>query len=234
MAKRGNGAGSVYHRKSDNKWVGSISLENGKRKVFYGKTQKEVQDKVNEALYQQQKGMLITAPNEPLKVYLERWLEIVCMPPNWLCCKKCGRDALDVKAHLLFSLGGHSKQAGDERNLILDVSLPHPSDLSLPDHVHDLVPLERSPGRFHGKEAHPWLGQSFDKAVILLDQVIQVFDLPEFDLLGKGSSGFEVGNGLGIGRILIDINHTRNRRGGGISRSSGLFHLLFDRTSLRS
>ncbi len=82
MSKRGNGAGSVYHRKSDNKWVGSISLENGKRKVFYGKTQKEVQDKVNEALYQQQKGMLITAPNEPLKVYLERWLEVVCMPPN--------------------------------------------------------------------------------------------------------------------------------------------------------
>ena len=82
MAKRGNGAGSVYHRKSDNKWVGSISLENGKRKVFYGKTQKEVQDKVNEALYQQQKGVLITAPNESLKVYLERWLEVVCMPPN--------------------------------------------------------------------------------------------------------------------------------------------------------
>ena len=67
MAKRGNGAGSVYHRKSDNKWVGSISLENGKRKVFYGKTQKEVQDKVNEALYQQQKGVLITAPNESLR-----------------------------------------------------------------------------------------------------------------------------------------------------------------------
>jgi len=82
MAKRGNGAGSVYHRKSDNKWVGSVSLENGKRKVFYGKTQKEVQDKVNEALYQQQRGTLITAPNEPLKDYLGRWLEEVCIPPN--------------------------------------------------------------------------------------------------------------------------------------------------------
>src|SRR5260370_9228599 len=82
MAKRGNGAGSVYYRKSDNKWVGSITLESGKRKVFYGKTQKEVQNKVNEALYQQQKGTLITAPHEPLKDYLERWLEDVCTPPN--------------------------------------------------------------------------------------------------------------------------------------------------------
>ena len=82
MAKRGNGAGSIYHRKSDGKWVGSITLENGKRKVLYGKTQKEVQEKVNEALYQQQKGTLITAPNELLKDYLERWLEEVCTPPN--------------------------------------------------------------------------------------------------------------------------------------------------------
>lgn len=74
MAKRGNGAGSVYRRKSDGKWVGSITTEEG-RKVFYGKTQKEVQDKVNEALYQQQKGMLVTGPNVTLQEYLESWLE---------------------------------------------------------------------------------------------------------------------------------------------------------------
>jgi integrase len=82
MAKRGNGAGSIYRRKSDGKWVGSITLDNGKRKVFYGKTQKEVQDKVNDALYEQQRGMLVTAPNEPLKDFLTRWLEEVCAPPN--------------------------------------------------------------------------------------------------------------------------------------------------------
>jgi len=82
MAKRGNGAGSIYHRKSDNKWVGSITLEDGKRKVFYGKTQKEVQDKVNDALYEQQRGTLVTAPNETLKDFLTRWLEEVCTPPN--------------------------------------------------------------------------------------------------------------------------------------------------------
>ena len=45
MAKRGNGAGSIYHRKSDGKWVGSITLSDGKRKVIYGKTKKEVQEK---------------------------------------------------------------------------------------------------------------------------------------------------------------------------------------------
>ena len=80
MAKRGNGAGSIYHRKSDNKWVGSITLEDGKRKVFYGKTQKEVQDKVNEALYEQQRGMLATGSNATVQEYVEQWLEEVHKP----------------------------------------------------------------------------------------------------------------------------------------------------------
>ena len=71
----------------------------------------------------------------------------------------------------MLRLGRHSKQAGDEGGLILDVALPHPSDLSLPDHVHDLVPLQRSPGRFKGKEAQPWFDHPFEKAVVLLDQV---------------------------------------------------------------
>ena len=70
-------------------------------------------------------------------------------------------------------------------DLPLDVSFVHPSDLSLANHVHDLIPLQRSPCRFQGKEAHPWLDQPLDEAVVLLDQVIQVFDLPQFDLLGK-------------------------------------------------
>lgn len=75
MAKRGNGAGSIYRQKSTGKWGGSITLENGKRKYFYGKTQKEVQDKINEALYEQQRGMLATGSNATMQEYLEDWLE---------------------------------------------------------------------------------------------------------------------------------------------------------------
>lgn len=75
MAKRGNGAGSIYRQKSTGKWGGSITLENGKRKYFYGKTQKEVQDKINDALYEQQRGMLATGSNATMQEYLEDWLE---------------------------------------------------------------------------------------------------------------------------------------------------------------
>ena len=75
MGKRGNGEGSIYFRTSDEKWVGSITLENRKRKVFYGRTRKEVQEKLKVALRDQQQGTLITAPKQTLAQFLFEWLE---------------------------------------------------------------------------------------------------------------------------------------------------------------
>lgn len=42
MGKRGNGEGSICQRKSDGRWMGMISLRDGGRKYFYGKTRQEV------------------------------------------------------------------------------------------------------------------------------------------------------------------------------------------------
>src|SRR5215472_16994228 len=75
MGKRGNGEGSIYFRRSDEKWVGSITLENRKRRVFYGKTRKEVQEKLKVALREQQQGTLVTAPRQTLAQFLTDWLE---------------------------------------------------------------------------------------------------------------------------------------------------------------
>ena len=75
MGKRGNGEGSIYFRKSDEKWVGSITLDNRKRKVFYGKTRKEVQEKLKVTLREQQQGTLVTAPRQTLAQFLTDWLE---------------------------------------------------------------------------------------------------------------------------------------------------------------
>src|ERR1700726_3032092 len=80
MAKRGNGEGSVYKRKSDGKWVTSLTLEDGRRKVFYGRTKKEVTDKLIQARGEQQKGMLVSAKDQTLQEYLESWLENVKKP----------------------------------------------------------------------------------------------------------------------------------------------------------
>ena len=92
------------------------------------------------------------------------------------CVAKTRRERNGKRLPVLLGLGRHSKEAGDEGDLPADVAFGHAMHLSLAKHVHDLVPMPRSPGRFHGKEAQPGLDKSFDKAMVLLDQVMQVFD----------------------------------------------------------
>src|SRR6266567_4970716 len=90
-----------------------------------------------------------------------------------LCCKNSRRTFMGVQSHLLFSLGRHAKQAGDEGHLPSDISFVHPVHLSLANHMHRFIALKCSPCRFHGKEAHPRLDESFEKAVVLLDRLFK-------------------------------------------------------------
>ena len=66
----------------------------------------------------------------------------------------------------------------DELNLLPNIRTAHPPRLPLPDHVHSLVALDRSPRRL--KITKPLLGfhASFDRSVILLHDVVQVLDRP--------------------------------------------------------
>jgi integrase len=104
MAKqRGHGEGSIYQRK-DGRWVASITLENRKRKQFYGKTRKEVQEKLRVALNEQRLGTLATGPQQTLKQYLEYWLEDVHKPAIRLSSYMQYRGILDKH---IFPLLGH-------------------------------------------------------------------------------------------------------------------------------
>ena len=76
MARRGHGDGSIYKRQ-DGRWAASISLEGRKRKTFYGKTRKEVQEQLNKALYEQKQGTLVVGPRQTVGEYLKYWLENV-------------------------------------------------------------------------------------------------------------------------------------------------------------
>jgi integrase len=78
MARRGHGEGSIYHRK-DGRWAATITLENHKRKTFYGSTRKEVQERLKIALREQQQGTLVNAPQQMVGQYLQQWLEN-CQP----------------------------------------------------------------------------------------------------------------------------------------------------------
>ena len=102
MGRRGHGEGSITRRK-DGRYQAAITLENHKRKYFYGKNRKEVQDKLNRALYDQKQGALATGPQQTLKVFLEKWLEQVCrltMKPNTY---KTYRSM--ARAHIIPALG---------------------------------------------------------------------------------------------------------------------------------
>jgi integrase len=70
MKRRGNNEGSIYQRK-DGLWAGSISLESGKRKVVYGKTRKEVSQK----LAQVQRAIADGQPLGKDRITVRQWLD---------------------------------------------------------------------------------------------------------------------------------------------------------------
>jgi hypothetical protein len=128
---------------------------------------------------------------------------------DWLCCKKLRRSPGRMKSRHLLHLGNHSKQAGDEGYLTFDVPFGDIVDLSFVYHAHDLITLKRSLSRFKRKEAHPWFDQSFDEAMVLFNQIVEVFYLPQFHVLRQDSSSFDLGNRFGVGRIFVHIDDPR-------------------------
>jgi integrase len=72
--RRGHGEGSIYQQ-TDGRWTAAITLEHRKRKAFYGKTRKEVQEKLKQALHEQLQGTLVMAPQQTIAQFLVDWLE---------------------------------------------------------------------------------------------------------------------------------------------------------------
>lgn len=74
MAKRANSEGSIY-RRQDGRWCASVTLADGRRRSFYGKTRAEVGQKLILALKAQQDGMPIPGDRLTVGHYLQQWLE---------------------------------------------------------------------------------------------------------------------------------------------------------------
>jgi len=83
--RRGHGEGSIY-RRSDGRWCSVVDLGyiNGKRvrKTVYGKTRKEVADKLPTLLTAQQQGMALPTSTTKVSAFLTRWLEEAVKPTN--------------------------------------------------------------------------------------------------------------------------------------------------------
>jgi integrase len=80
MAKRGNGEGSIYFQASRDRWAGAVTLENGKRKVLYGKTRQEVARKLAAALRDIDQGLPIPGGRLTVGRFLTEWLEQAARP----------------------------------------------------------------------------------------------------------------------------------------------------------
>ena len=76
MGRRGNGEGTITRRK-DGRYEAKYTVytaEGPKRRALYGKTRKEVADKLAKALADRASGYTFDAENMTVGEYLDRWL----------------------------------------------------------------------------------------------------------------------------------------------------------------
>jgi integrase len=79
--RRASGEGSIFYREDRERWVGIIDLGwiNGKRqrKSVFGKTQKEVREKMAALRREQERGVNIAVKSQTVEQYLKQWLSDV-------------------------------------------------------------------------------------------------------------------------------------------------------------
>jgi integrase len=73
--RRGRGEGSIYRRK-DGSWVAQYTTGD-KRRYIYGKTKKEVAERLNRALAARDSGIVYDSQNLKVAGYLDRWLDSI-------------------------------------------------------------------------------------------------------------------------------------------------------------
>jgi len=74
MSKRGNGDGTAITRHSNGQWWTRVTLPDGKRKAFYGATQREVREKRDQYLADYRAARISTDAAQPTGKYLRDWL----------------------------------------------------------------------------------------------------------------------------------------------------------------
>ena len=85
MAKRrGHGEGAIFYREDRKRWVASVDLgwEGGKRRRrdLYGKTRREVAEKLARALQAQREGRELPPERTMVGPFLDDWLETIVKP----------------------------------------------------------------------------------------------------------------------------------------------------------
>src|SRR5262245_13947277 len=89
------------------------------------------------------------------------------------CVAKNMLGHINTERH--FSSGGNIEEIGHKPILSANVAFPDPFNLSLPNHVHDLIPSDGPPRRVETEEAESGIDPALYESAPLLDFVIEVF-----------------------------------------------------------
>ena len=79
MAKRGNSEGSICKR-PDGRYEARVTLPDGKRKSFYGKTRQEANQKLLQAQKAISDGLPLAGERQNTGAFLEAWLRDSAAP----------------------------------------------------------------------------------------------------------------------------------------------------------
>ncbi|HEV2123235.1 MAG TPA: tyrosine-type recombinase/integrase [Chloroflexota bacterium] len=102
--RRGHGEGTIRHR-PDGLWEARLSLPNGKRKSVYGKTRKDVQDKLRASQRDLDAGLDVGAPKQTVERFLTDWLADVAEPSLRPGTLKSYESY--VRLHIIPAIGHH-------------------------------------------------------------------------------------------------------------------------------
>lgn len=79
MTRRANSEGTTCKR-SDGRWVAAVTLDGGKRRYFYGASQRDAQDKLRAAKRAIDDGLPVSSDRQKVGTFLTRWLAEVAEP----------------------------------------------------------------------------------------------------------------------------------------------------------
>src|SRR5258708_101994 len=74
--RRGHGEGTLYQRKRDGMWIAEMSLGDGRRKAFTGKTRQEAQKKLSAAKRDRDQGLPIVRETQTVGQWITAWLDM--------------------------------------------------------------------------------------------------------------------------------------------------------------
>src|SRR5258708_35574145 len=89
--RRGNNEGSITQR-PDGRWEARVSLADGKRKSYYGKTRQEVAKMLNAALRDRDHGLPVVGDKQTVAQYLVGWLATIPATVEATTVRKYARE----------------------------------------------------------------------------------------------------------------------------------------------